>query len=803
MMKIAIVLTVVAALSVAGLLADTAIGQDCVDYNRYWHWSQLVELTQPRDIAVDANYAYVTTDSGFHIFDITDPTRPTETAAYGGISPWSIDISAGNAFMIVGNELQVIDVRQPGAPQWVSSLTLPGAFHRVVVDRYAFVSAFGAGLHIIDIALPSAPALVRTIGAPNALQLVAGGGYVYLGHESGVQIIDVTNPPSARVVGNIPTPGAAFGLAIHENLLFIGDSTLGLTIVDISLAEHPVLLSTVALPEGASYVAIAGQVAFVRGDLNHTFAIDFSVAISPIISGTLHRAGSMAFSQGETFLYMADPDFGLRVASVENTHDPDLIGSTALPGFQRGLELANNRAYLANETNGVQILNIVDPALPTVVATYNTPGFANDVAVAGSFLYVADGSMGLLVVNCTIPEQPTFVARVGQNCNYRCIEIVGNVAAVADGLYGIRIIDIAIPGVPLIVGGVALSDRPRALRMSGTILFVVNERDGMEIYDIIDPASPRLLSSVLQNERLVGIDVHGGVAYVCDEQFRLHVVDVSNPATPTAVGVVSMPGRGNSIRIQNEIAYVACDDAGLQLVDVRNPTRPIIIGGVYTSSIAYDVAPTGDCVFISGRDFGLQVASNECGGAVANSVSDFEIEYLWPTCTIRWSISGMAAYEFHLMASRLGNTRMVPLHDLQDGTYSAVDDARDLESGGWVNYSLYGRRQEGAWVLLHSESAELTPSARELISPTVHPNPFNPRTTIKYDLPESGPVRLSVFDIAGRLVRTLVDESKPQGSHEAVWDGRDTSGREVGSGSYLARLEFGGKVETVRMGLVR
>jgi hypothetical protein len=57
--------------------------------------------------------------------------------------------------------------------------------------------------------------------------------------------------------------------------------------------------------------------------------------------------------------------------------------------------------------------------------------------------------------------------------------------------------------------------------------------------------------------------------------------------------------------------------------------------------------------------------------------------------------------------------------------------------------------------------------------------------------------------VAGRLVRTLVADSVPQGSHEAVWDGRDAAGREIGSDSYLARLEFGGKVETVRMGLVR
>lgn len=83
------------------------------------------------------------------------------------------------------------------------------------------------------------------------------------------------------------------------------------------------------------------------------------------------------------------------------------------------------------------------------------------------------------------------------------------------------------------------------------------------------------------------------------------------------------------------------------------------------------------------------------------------------------------------------------------------------------------------------------------------PNPFNPRTTIKYDLPEAGPVRLSVFDLAGRLVRTLVEENRPQGSFEAVWDGRDVLGREVSSGTYLARLSFGGRVETVRMGLVR
>jgi flagellar hook assembly protein FlgD len=83
------------------------------------------------------------------------------------------------------------------------------------------------------------------------------------------------------------------------------------------------------------------------------------------------------------------------------------------------------------------------------------------------------------------------------------------------------------------------------------------------------------------------------------------------------------------------------------------------------------------------------------------------------------------------------------------------------------------------------------------------PNPFNPRTTIRFDLPAAGTVRLAIYDVAGRLVKVLVEGEIPAGSHEAVWDGRDSAGRGMASGGYFARLQAGGKVETVRMGLVR
>ena len=68
------------------------------------------------------------------------------------------------------------------------------------------------------------------------------------------------------------------------------------------------------------------------------------------------------------------------------------------------------------------------------------------------------------------------------------------------------------------------------------------------------------------------------------------------------------------------------------------------------------------------------------------------------------------------------------------------------------------------------------------------PNPFNPQTVLKFNQIEAGPVALRIFDSAGRLVRTLVDENRASGAHEVVWNGKDGSGRRSATGVYFAKL---------------
>ncbi|MCB1184723.1 T9SS type A sorting domain-containing protein [bacterium] len=84
-----------------------------------------------------------------------------------------------------------------------------------------------------------------------------------------------------------------------------------------------------------------------------------------------------------------------------------------------------------------------------------------------------------------------------------------------------------------------------------------------------------------------------------------------------------------------------------------------------------------------------------------------------------------------------------------------------------------------------------------------YPNPFNPVTRIRFELPAAGRVQLAVYDVAGRVVRHLADEGFAAGSHEVTWDGRDAAGRAAPSGLYLYRLEAAGHALTGRMTLAK
>lgn len=80
-----------------------------------------------------------------------------------------------------------------------------------------------------------------------------------------------------------------------------------------------------------------------------------------------------------------------------------------------------------------------------------------------------------------------------------------------------------------------------------------------------------------------------------------------------------------------------------------------------------------------------------------------------------------------------------------------------------------------------------------------YPNPFNPSTVIEFDLPFKSNVQIGIYDIIGRLVRTLVDAEYSVGSHRTVWDGKNDSGSPMPSGTYFYQLKAVNFVQVKKM----
>ncbi|PWB71358.1 hypothetical protein C3F09_07975, partial [candidate division GN15 bacterium] len=83
------------------------------------------------------------------------------------------------------------------------------------------------------------------------------------------------------------------------------------------------------------------------------------------------------------------------------------------------------------------------------------------------------------------------------------------------------------------------------------------------------------------------------------------------------------------------------------------------------------------------------------------------------------------------------------------------------------------------------------------------PNPFNPQTTVGFDLPQAEHVTLTVYNLLGQRIRTLADGDFDAGHQSVMWDGRGDNGDAVASGVYLYRLEAGSYVATKKMLLLK
>ena len=157
------------------------------------------------------------------------------------------------------------------------------------------------------------------------------------------------------------------------------------------------------------------------------------------------------------------------------------------------------------------------------------------------------------------------------------------------------------------------------------------------------------------------------------------------------------------------------------------------------------------------------------------------------------ALAGMNPYNTHIFTVIAGDR-------LVDGMHFTMTN--NDEENLWLSYF------QDVWFFF-GNLANVAPvvEVTGAITPVLHdcfPNPFNPRTTIKFDLPADMAAGVKIYDLQGRLVKTLIERRVMMaGANQEAWDGKDDADQSVAAGVYLYRLEAGDFSVAKRMTLVK
>lgn len=389
------------------------------------------------------------------------------------------------------------------------------------------------------------------------------------------------------------------------------------------------------------------------------------------------------------------------------------------------------------------------------VGSYELQGGAGNLVINGNYAYLA-GSNGLYIVDITDPTTPDLAGDYETPGPAHDVAVSGNYAYLSvwyggeDGLYAVDVSDPQNPGFA------GFYDMPwgyvYSLFLVGDYAYIVDHFENYEIIDISDPSNPTYAGYYDTPGQAFDGLVLDNYAFIADGMMGLHIIEVSDPANPIFAGGNTSLLIAQDVCISEDYAYIAALVFGLRIADISNLTYPIQVGNYLTDSYAGHVAIIDNRAFITEGSAGLEVVD----------ISDR---------------SNPTFVEFY---DTPGNAREI----VAVGEYIYVADGPSLQILRYINQSDVPWEENGL------------PAEFGLCQN--YPNPFNAQTTIRYVLPEASHVTVNIYDILGRHVTTLVNDSQPAGSHHMIWNAADRS-----SGIYFYRIQAGEFAETKKMTLLK
>ncbi|RKZ33348.1 hypothetical protein DRQ33_04405 [bacterium] len=653
----------------------------------------------------------------------------------------------------VGGMLNIYNIYQRDFPQLMG--TIEGHSSRIkaiiVDDQKLYVLWEKEGLEIFDISDPYTPIMLGKFPhIPDETKFTRftcmdlEGDIVYIGGANFVASASVETPESPQLLGYLGLNGELMKIDFYQNKLFAAAGELGLGLFMVPNPQNFYLYGT---QEGIYTTIKAYRDIILYGRLDkpspeerklfgpHLFSFPFESPRIVKVRDDVVFAGGMA-------------NFAT-YRLIENQKDPVLVWS--IDDFPTvDCVLKDDNIYLANSYEGFSVFDITNVEKPFQIGRVPTSDVPKRGCIVNNKFYVAAGRSGIILIDTEFPENPVIENRFGSDYLHTVWDVAyhdGSIFAIGarkvksefDKNIYIEEFDITgnwLAEYPITrlekldpIGEIVFSENYCALTMGSEGIYILDP-DNFEVLYNINDGSVQFCDIVISQDYLYASDYFGGY-----QIWRL------GDGTPKFVSSIRTSEKGgNGIELVGKYLLAADGPNGLAIIDVSNPETPNLVNS-YPTIWGTDLVTEDNILYFSDGQGAMKV---------------FDISNL-PEIKLVDELPH-SGYWTHIYA--------------ENNTIYGID-----AFAGIYIYKLTSSLQD------YARKSPVVPSETKIIDAL--PNPFNSATSISFLLSEKTDVNLSIYDMKGQKITTLIDDVVPAGKYTLRWT---PDSKNIPSGTYFAVL---------------
>jgi hypothetical protein len=650
----------------------------------------------------------------------------------------------------------------------------------------------GAMLEIVNFNNPENPVLLSSMVLEGSIQgLARNGNTIFaVGWKGYLNCIDITDPGNPFITGYLDLPGA-IDIELSGNYAYISAEYFGMIIVDISVLEQPVLLSTTDTNFDVQSISISGDYAYAATS-DGIVVIDISSKITPVVIREISLGGLVrGMDIKDTLLFVPALDQGLKIYSIKNPALPEWISTVYPIEAAEDVLFYNGYVFLAGRYNGVYILDISDPALPVEIKRVNTSR-AISLAASHQFIYVSDTWNMTVIDMLDIPNAKVIARRdVGDQIN----GMTANTSHIfiAQNYFGMTTLDASDIQHPTVASYFHESNEANDVALRDTFAFLASRGNGLLVIGIGTPSNPYLVKTIELEAYALFITLYEDYAYVIMSNGGIAVLNISDPANTTYLGNFYPSFDSYKLFADDGLLWVCMGLDGMEIFDLSNPGVPSQLGFYYSGAWIMDVVVRGQFAYLANGGRGLLVLD------ISNpSTPVYKADYDLPGFSNNIGLMG----NYACITSRDQGVYMLDISD---------PNAIELAAQNHFGTSLVGLaldqdkiivadQNDGIFIFKFDSLAVSVPASptaeteKPMVVTQVKPNPFGHRIYIEYNIKEPVEAKFTIYNATGQLIEVLINSHHQTGLYTATWDVSDTG---ITPGIYFLHASAGKQNQVV------